>query len=157
MARPVGDPEKVDGHLLHFKRLNHRMHNKLFIADGSVAVVGGRNLADEYFLRGQQANFIDFDLLAVGALVRVLERLVRPLLEQRAGLPVRDACAASQSARLHAGSAARRVRAPHRGRAADQPPPGATCSGAPPRASALAQRRRRGLVRAEPRVSPTRR
>ena len=54
---------------LSFKRLNHRMHNKLFIADGSVAVVGGRNLADEYFLRGQQANFIDFDLLAVGDVV----------------------------------------------------------------------------------------
>ncbi|HKW84972.1 MAG TPA: phospholipase D-like domain-containing protein, partial [Burkholderiaceae bacterium] len=48
---------------LNFKRLNHRMHNKLFIVDGSAAVVGGRNLADEYFLRGQQANFIDFDLL----------------------------------------------------------------------------------------------
>jgi len=57
---------------LSFKRLNHRMHNKLFIADGSVAVVGGRNLADEYFLRGQQANFIDFDLLAVGDAVAEL-------------------------------------------------------------------------------------
>ena len=32
-------------------RLNHRMHNKLFIADGAMAVIGGRNIADEYFLR----------------------------------------------------------------------------------------------------------
>ncbi len=52
-----------------FKRLNHRMHNKLFIADGVVALVGGRNLADEYFLRGKQGNFIDFDLLVTGAVL----------------------------------------------------------------------------------------
>jgi cardiolipin synthase C len=51
------------------KRLNHRMHNKLFIADGAVALVGGRNLADEYFLRGKQGNFIDFDLLVTGAVL----------------------------------------------------------------------------------------
>jgi len=54
---------------LDFKRLNHRMHNKLFIADGVIAVVGGRNLADEYFLRGAQANFIDFDVMLTGAVV----------------------------------------------------------------------------------------
>src|SRR5688572_30215908 len=30
-------------------RLNHRMHNKLFIADGVAVILGGRNLADEYF------------------------------------------------------------------------------------------------------------
>jgi cardiolipin synthase C len=52
-----------------FKRLNHRMHNKLFIADGAVVVAGGRNLADGYFLRDQGANFIDFDVLAVGPIV----------------------------------------------------------------------------------------
>ena len=54
---------------VHFKRLNHRMHNKLFIADGAVAVVGGRNVADEYFLRGESGNFIDFDLLITGAVM----------------------------------------------------------------------------------------
>jgi putative cardiolipin synthase len=52
-----------------FKRLNHRMHNKLFVADGAIAVVGGRNLADGYFLRDHGANFIDFDALAVGPIV----------------------------------------------------------------------------------------
>jgi phosphatidylserine/phosphatidylglycerophosphate/cardiolipin synthase-like enzyme len=55
-----------------FERLNHRMHNKLFIADGVLAVAGGRNLADDYFLRGAQSNFIDFDLLAAGAVVHEL-------------------------------------------------------------------------------------
>ena len=46
-----------------FSRLNRRMHNKLFIADGRAAVVGGRNLADAYFMRSDEGNFIDFDLL----------------------------------------------------------------------------------------------
>ena len=54
---------------LDFKRLNHRMHNKLFIADGAIAIVGGRNLADEYFLRGARNNFIDFDLMLTGSAV----------------------------------------------------------------------------------------
>jgi phosphatidylserine/phosphatidylglycerophosphate/cardiolipin synthase-like enzyme len=52
-----------------FHRLNHRMHNKLFVADGALAIAGGRNLADEYFLRSGRANFIDFEMLMVGAIV----------------------------------------------------------------------------------------
>jgi phosphatidylserine/phosphatidylglycerophosphate/cardiolipin synthase-like enzyme len=52
-----------------FRRLDHRMHNKLFVVDGRLAIVGGRNLADEYFLRGKVGNFIDFDLLLVGAVL----------------------------------------------------------------------------------------
>jgi putative cardiolipin synthase len=52
-----------------FKRLNHRMHNKLFIADGVVAVMGGRNIADEYFTRSATKNFIDMDVFIVGAAV----------------------------------------------------------------------------------------
>ena len=58
--------------LSDFKRLNHRMHNKLLVADGAMAVFGGRNLADEYFLRNAAANFVDFDALATGPVVREL-------------------------------------------------------------------------------------
>jgi hypothetical protein len=47
-----------------FARINHRMHNKLLIADGSFAVSGGRNIANEYFDRGGSAHFIDMDLLS---------------------------------------------------------------------------------------------
>ena len=52
--------------LLDLSRLNHRMHNKLFIADGALAIAGGRNIADEYFFRSARGNFIDFDLLIAG-------------------------------------------------------------------------------------------
>jgi len=53
-------------------RVNHRMHNKLFLADNQVALYGGRNIADEYFYRSAKANFVDQDVLSVGAVVRDL-------------------------------------------------------------------------------------
>lgn len=52
-----------------FRRLNQRMHNKMFVADNHVAIVGGRNIGDEYFSARQDVNFADLDLLAVGPVV----------------------------------------------------------------------------------------
>jgi cardiolipin synthase C len=52
-----------------FTRLNHRMHNKLFIADGAMAIMGGRNIADEYFTRSATSNFVDMDVFIVGPVV----------------------------------------------------------------------------------------
>src|ERR1700754_3348145 len=52
--------------LFDFARVNHRMHNKMLLADGAFAVAGGRNIADEYFFRSDEGNFIDFDLLLAG-------------------------------------------------------------------------------------------
>jgi cardiolipin synthase C len=56
-------------------RINHRMHNKMFIADGAWAVIGGRNIADEYFLRKESNNFIDLDALVVGQVLPPLQAL----------------------------------------------------------------------------------
>jgi len=61
--------------ILDFGRLNHRMHNKMYIADGVMAVVGGRNIADEYFLRAHDANFVDMDAFVVGAVVRSMSAI----------------------------------------------------------------------------------
>ncbi len=47
-------------------RLNHRMHNKMLAVDGVGAVVGGRNIGDEYFDAAEGVNFADLDLLAFG-------------------------------------------------------------------------------------------
>lgn len=60
--------------LHEFGRINHRMHNKLFIADNSFAVSGGRNIAREYFMRSPTANFIDLDVLSSGPVVREFSR-----------------------------------------------------------------------------------
>ena len=60
--------------LHQFSRVNRRMHNKLFIADNSFAVSGGRNIGDDYFMRGSRSHFIDMDLLASGAIVPELSQ-----------------------------------------------------------------------------------
>jgi putative cardiolipin synthase len=58
------------GFLGDFERLNRRMHNKSFTVDNQAAIVGGRNLADEYFEAGEGLSFADVDVLAVGEAVR---------------------------------------------------------------------------------------
>jgi putative cardiolipin synthase len=52
-----------------FEQLHRRMHTKLVIADGHVAISGGRNMADEYFMHARPANFVDLDLLTTGPVV----------------------------------------------------------------------------------------
>jgi cardiolipin synthase C len=55
-------------------RLNRRMHNKLWIADNAVAVLGGRNLGDAYFNVGGETDFADLDVLAAGPVVTEISR-----------------------------------------------------------------------------------
>lgn len=56
--------------LFNLKRLNHRMHNKTFIVDNAVAIVGGRNIGDNYFGVDTDSNFRDLDLVMVGPVVQ---------------------------------------------------------------------------------------
>ena len=53
-------------YLGYFEEFNRRMHNKLLIADGHFAIMGGRNLANEYFGWHEPYNFLDLDVLAAG-------------------------------------------------------------------------------------------
>jgi cardiolipin synthase C len=53
-----------------FSRINRRMHNKTWIADNRIAIVGGRNLGDEYFGASEEVNFVDLDFAMVGPIVR---------------------------------------------------------------------------------------
>ena len=57
-------------YLTDFARLNRRMHNKSFTVDGQVAIVGGRNIGDEYFDADQALSFVDLDVMAIGPVVR---------------------------------------------------------------------------------------
>ncbi|KVL20811.1 phospholipase D family protein [Burkholderia ubonensis] len=51
-------------------RFTRRMHNKAMIADNQVAIVGGRNLGDEYFSASPTLQFRDLDVLAAGPVTR---------------------------------------------------------------------------------------
>ena len=66
----VGRRSRAVGLLGDFERLNHRMHNKSFTVDNQVAVVGGRNLGNEYFEAGDGTTFVDLDVVTVGEVVR---------------------------------------------------------------------------------------
>jgi putative cardiolipin synthase len=55
-----------------FSRVNHRMHNKLFIVDNALGVVGGRNIADIYFGVRADHNYRDLDVATAGPIVREL-------------------------------------------------------------------------------------
>ena len=57
------------GYMSDFTRLNHRMHNKSFTVDNAIAVVGGRNIADEYFEIGEE-GLVDLDVITAGDAVR---------------------------------------------------------------------------------------
>ena len=71
LYKPFGPKHKslllrwVD-YVADLKVLNHRMHNKLYIVDGSMAVVGGRNIGNEYFDYPGPFVFRSRDLLALG-------------------------------------------------------------------------------------------
>ena len=53
-----------------FGRINRRMHNKSWIADNRVALVGGRNIGNEYYGANDGVNFVDLDFAMVGPVVR---------------------------------------------------------------------------------------
>jgi putative cardiolipin synthase len=50
-------------------RLNYRMHNKLFVVDNEISIVGGRNIGDEYFQGSRDLEFGDYDIIAAGPIV----------------------------------------------------------------------------------------
>ena len=58
----------ADG-ITSFSRINRRMHNKSFTIDNQVTIIGGRNIADEYFAARADVNFGDLDVLTIGPIV----------------------------------------------------------------------------------------
>jgi putative cardiolipin synthase len=74
--------------LAEFSRLDHRMHNKAMVIDNRVAIVGGRNLADEYFGLDEAANFRDLELLLGGTVVRQVSTAFDTYWNDRWSLPI---------------------------------------------------------------------
>ena len=74
--------------ILRAFRVNRRMHNKAWIADGRIAIVGGRNIGDAYFGAGSPANFRDLDLLLLGRAVAQTERVFDAYWNSAATIPL---------------------------------------------------------------------
>ena len=61
---------RVAEYVFNHSRLDYRMHNKLMVVDNSVALIGGRNIGDQYFQVSAEEQYADNDVFAVGPIVR---------------------------------------------------------------------------------------
>lgn len=58
--------------LLFISRAQYRNHRKLFVVDNKVAIVGGRNIGDDYFDLSHHYNFLDRDMIVEGEIVKAM-------------------------------------------------------------------------------------
>ena len=72
-----------------FGRINRRMHNKSFTVDNQMTVIGGRNIAAEYFGAREDVNFGDLDVVAVGPMVQDVSAMFDSYWAHETALPVR--------------------------------------------------------------------
>jgi cardiolipin synthase C len=66
--------KKIKKFSTDFRAANLRMHNKTFIVDQTIAITGGRNIADEYFDYDHEYNFRDRDILLMGKEVYTMQK-----------------------------------------------------------------------------------
>ncbi|MES2658463.1 MAG: phospholipase D family protein [Verrucomicrobiota bacterium] len=100
-----------------FARVNKRMHNKSFTADGQVAIVGGRNIGDEYFGAHAGANFADLDVALIGPVVKEVSNEFDVYWNHEASIPIGNL--SRQKTTPEALAAERAALATHRETAAD--------------------------------------
>jgi putative cardiolipin synthase len=96
-------------YLFSHRRLDFRMHNKLFIADGAVALVGGRNIGDEYFQVDPAWQFADDDVIAAGPVVQQLAATFEEYWQSELAIPVQALLPAKDTDAAAAQALARRV------------------------------------------------
>ncbi len=70
-------------------RLDYRMHNKLMVVDNAVALVGGRNVGDEYFQVDPQSQVADDEVFAAGPIVKELSATFDEFWNSDMSIPVR--------------------------------------------------------------------
>jgi len=71
-----------------YSTLNRRMHNKSFTVDNSITVIGGRNIADEYFGAAKDVNFGDIDVLGIGPVVQEVSDMFDQYWNSEKAMPV---------------------------------------------------------------------
>jgi len=74
--------------ITEFGRINRRMHNKSFTADNQITIIGGRNIAAEYFAAREDVNFGDADVIGIGPVAPDVSEMFDIYWNSRAALPV---------------------------------------------------------------------
>ena len=76
--------------IINLDRAGRRMHNKVFVADNSAAIIGGRNIGDEYFDARNPLNFVDLDLLSIGSIVHDITGSFNDYWDSHWAMPVEE-------------------------------------------------------------------
>ncbi len=74
--------------LTNLSRVNRRMHTKSFTVDNQVTILGGRNIADEYFGARVDAKFGDLDVVGVGSVANGVSDMFDSFWNHHTALPV---------------------------------------------------------------------
>jgi putative cardiolipin synthase len=69
-------------------RITRRMHNKSFTVDNQMTLIGGRNIAAEYFDAKKGESFTDLDILATGSIVPKVSAMFDSYWNHPASLPM---------------------------------------------------------------------
>jgi putative cardiolipin synthase len=75
------------GSITSVSRINRRMHNKSLTVDNQITLIGGRNIAAEYFGAEETKKFGDLDVLGVGPVVHDVSNMFDTYWNYRAALP----------------------------------------------------------------------
>ena len=86
----VGRFSQAKNVLTDFRGANQRMHNKLFVADGQVAITGGRNVGSEYFDLDNKSNFRDRDILLIHGAVKEANTSFEAFWQSSLSVPLED-------------------------------------------------------------------
>jgi cardiolipin synthase C len=103
LFNPAGSPRWCSlTRPLHYvfgpRRVLKRMHNKSMIVDNTVAIVGGRNIADEYFAASDDYNFGDMDILAAGPIAAQVSVTFDEFWNDRLAIPIEAFVSREQTA-----------------------------------------------------------
>ncbi len=73
--------------MTNFSRINRRMHTKSFTVDNQVTIVGGRNIADEYFGANKDEKFGDLDVVGIGSVANDVSTMFDTFWNHSTALP----------------------------------------------------------------------
>ena len=74
--------------MFNTSRLDYRMHNKLLVVDNAIALVGGRNIGDQYFQIDPDSQFADDDLFVAGPVAQQLSATFDEFWNNALSIPV---------------------------------------------------------------------
>ena len=83
-----GAAGKLWSGLTDLRRVNRRMHTKTFTVDNQITIVGGRNIADEYFGAREDAKFGDLDVVGIGKIANDVSSMFDSFWNHETALPV---------------------------------------------------------------------